>query len=164
MSYLSTVFQAIRLRRDPYLRMVLARDGVADGALIVGAVYLILAIPGFLDGVSVISLLRLVLSGLFGWIILSGLVYLIGRHGLEGYGSFPSVMAASSLAYPPLILALLFGLVLSRFQAGLVASVWLVACLWMAARVSLDLSKEKAVLAAGGGYLAWLLVSALFRF
>lgn len=164
MSYLSTVVQAARLRRDPYLRMVLARDGVADGAMIVGAVYLVLVVPAFIDGVGVISLLRYVLSGLFGWIILSGLVYLIGRHGLEGYGSFPSVMAAASLAYPPLILALAVDLVLPRFPADLIASVWLLACLWMAARVSLDLSKEKAALAAGGGYLAWLVISALFRF
>ena len=61
MSYLSTVVQAARLRRDPYLRMVLARDGVADGAMIVGAVYLVLVVPAFIDGVGVISLLRYVL-------------------------------------------------------------------------------------------------------
>ncbi len=164
MSYVSMVLRAARLQRDPYLRQVLAVDGVADGAMIVGSVYLLLVVPPFIDGVGVLALLRFVLGGLFGWIILAGLVYLIGKHGLEGYGSFQSVMAASALAYPPLIVALLIELVLPRLPSSLIASVWLLACLWMAARISLDLSREKAILAAGGGYVAWLLVRLIFRF
>ncbi len=164
MSYLSMVFRAARLQRDPYLRQVLASDGVADGAMIVGAVYLILVIPPFIDGVGLFPVLRFVLGGLFGWIILSGLVYLIGKHGLEGYGSFQGTMATSALAYPPLVIGLAIELALDRLPSSLIASVWLLACLWMAARIALDLSREKAVLAAGGGYLAWLLIRLLFRF
>jgi hypothetical protein len=164
MSYISMVLRAARFQRDPYLRQVLAPDGVADGAMIVGAVYLILVIPGFIAGVSVFPLLRFVLGGLFGWIILSGLVYLIGKHGLDGFGSFQSVMAAAALAYPPLVIGLLIELGLPRLPSALIASLWLLACLWMAARVALDLSPEKAALAAGGGYVAWLLVRLIFSF
>jgi hypothetical protein len=164
MSYLTLTLRAVRLQRDPYLRQVLAPDGVADGALIVGAVYLILGVPAFIRGVGIIPVLRFLLGGMFGWIILSGLVYLIGRHALEGYGSFQSVMAASALAYPPLVIGLLIELVLDPLPSSLIASVWLLVCLWMATRVALDLSPDKAALATGGGYLAWLLVRVLFSF
>ncbi len=36
--------------------------------------------------------------------------------------------------------------------------------LWMAARVALELSRDKAALAAGGGWAAFVVVSAIFRF
>ena len=164
MSYLTMVVRAAGLRREPYLRQVLAPDGVADGALIVGAVYLALGIPAFIRGVDVIPIVRFMLGGLFGWIILSGLVYLIGKHGLEGYGSFQGVMAASALAFPPLVIGLLIELVLDPLPSSLIASVWLLFCLWMAARVALDLGSDRAALATVGGYLAWLLVRLIFRF
>lgn len=164
MSYFSTALRAARLQRDAYLRQVLAPDGVADGALIVGAVYLALAVPALARGVDIIPVIRFVLGGLFGWIILSGLVYLIGKHALEGYGSFQGVMAAASLAFPPLVVGLLIEFLLDPLPSSLIASVWLLACLWMAARVALDLSAEKAALATAGGYLAWLLIRLVFSF
>jgi hypothetical protein len=156
------VFRAARLERDPYLRMVVAHDGVADGLIIVAAVHAFLVVSAGIRGVDLISLVRFVLGGLFGWIILSGLVYLIGKHLLDGYGSFPGVMAAVSLAYPPLLVALGLELVMSPYGAQLVASVWLLACLWMAVRVSLELAKDRAVLAVLGGYLAWVVLRTIF--
>jgi hypothetical protein len=164
MSYLTMVVRAARLRREPYLRQVLAPDGVADGAMIVGVVYLALAIPAFVRGVDIIPILRFMLGGLFGWIILSGLVYLIGKHGLEGYGSFQGVMAASALAFPPLVIGVVIEFLLDPLPSSLIASVWLLFCLWMAAKVALDLSNDRAALATIGGYLAWLLVRLIFRF
>ncbi|MEE9297483.1 MAG: YIP1 family protein [Acidimicrobiia bacterium] len=155
---------AALLRRDPYLHMVLAPDGVADGAIVVAVVYGILMAPLVVDGVSVISAARLLLSGMFSWIILSGLVYLVGRHLLEGYGSFPSVMAATSIGTPVLLTSLALAPFLDPFTSRLVVSVWLVLTLWMAARVALDLTNEKAAMAAVGGWIAFIVVSSIFRF
>ncbi|MCU0281567.1 MAG: hypothetical protein MUE66_07045 [Acidimicrobiia bacterium] len=45
---LRVILEGLVLRRRAYLRMVLAREGVADSALVVGAVYLMLAVPGIL--------------------------------------------------------------------------------------------------------------------
>ena len=154
---------AALLRRDPYLHMVVARDGVADGAIVVATVYAILMIPIVLDGAQLFTAIRVVLSGLFSWIILSGLVYLVGRHLLEGYGSFPGVMAATSIGTPVLLASLLLAPVLDPFPARLIVSVWYVLTLWMAARVSLELSARHAALAAIGGWLAFVVVSAIFR-
>ena len=153
-----TVLRGAALRRDAYLRMVLSSDGVADGLLIVGAVQVLV---GFLirgRGLGVIDRVAIVLSGIFGWVILSGLIYLIGKHLLSGFGSFPGVTAAAALAFPPTLVAIPLSYLVSGRTASLIASAWMVACLWMAARVALDLPAGKAVLAAGGGWFAWLLL------
>lgn len=161
---ISRAINAALLKRDPYLRMVLAPDGVADGAIVVAVVYAILMIPLVIDGVSVISAARIILSGMFSWIILSGLVYLIGRHLLEGYGSFPGVMAATAIGTPVLLVSIALAPFVDPFTARLIVSVWLVLTVWMAARLALDLARDKAALAAVGGWVAFLVVSAIFRF
>lgn len=155
---------AALLRREAYLTMVVARDGVADGAIVVAAVYAILMVPVVLDGVQVFSAIRLVLSGLFAWIILSGLIYLIGRNLLDGYGSFPGVMAATSIGTPVLLASLALAPFVEPFTARLIVSAWYVFTLWVAARVSLELEPDRAGLAAVGGWVAYLVVSAIFRF
>jgi hypothetical protein len=152
------------LRRDPYLYMVLARDGVADGAIVVAVVYALLMTPLVLDGISVISAARLVLSGMFSWIILSGLVYLVGRHLLDGYGSFQGVMAATSIGTPVLLASIALAPLVDPFTARMIVSAWLVPTLWVSARVALELSNDKAALAAIGGWVAFIVVSAIFRF
>lgn len=152
------------LRRDPYLYMVLARDGVADGAIVVAVVYALLMTPLVLDGISVISAARLVLSGMFSWIILSGLVYLVGRHLLDGYGSFQGVMAATSIGTPVLLASIALAPLVDPFTARMIVSAWLVLTLWVSARVALELSNDKAALAAIGGWVAFIVVSAIFRF
>ncbi|MBN2113279.1 MAG: YIP1 family protein [Acidimicrobiia bacterium] len=158
---LRVILRGLVLRRDAYLRMVLAREGVADAALVVAVVYLLLAVPGLLGAASLLGAVRFVVSGVFGWVVLSGLTYLAGRHVLEGDGTFPSVMAAAGLAFPPLLLSLAMRPFLPPLAALALASAWLLACLWQAARVSLDLSPGKAAAAAAGGYGGWLVLAAL---
>jgi hypothetical protein len=158
---LRVTLEGLVLRRRAYLRMVLAREGVADSALVVGAVYLLLAVPGLLGSAGLLATAAFVVGGVFGWIVLSGLTYLAGRHILEGDGTLPSVMAAAGLVFPPLVASLALRPFLPPLAALLVASVWLLACLWQAARVSLDLPRGRAAAAAAGGYGGWLILSAL---
>jgi hypothetical protein len=155
---------AALLKREPYLVMVVRPDGVADGAVIVAAVYALLMIPVVLDGVGVITATRVILYGLVNWIILSGLVYLIGRYPLEGEGSFPGTMAATSIGHPVLLAGILLAPVLEPWKAQLVVSAWLVATLWVAARVALELPGTRAAVAAVGGWMAFVVVSLIFRF
>lgn len=154
---------AALLRRNPYLRMVIARDGVADGAMVVAAVYAILMIPALLDGFGPFVALRVVLRGVVGWIVLSGLVYLIGRHALEGEGSFPGTMAAVSIGIPVMLTSLLLTPFMSVLAAELIVSVWLVATIWVAARVALELDSGRAAIAALGGWAAFVVVASIFR-
>ncbi|HSG79957.1 MAG TPA: hypothetical protein VLD62_10285 [Acidimicrobiia bacterium] len=162
--YFNLLWRAARLQRDPYLRMTLATDGVADGAIVVGSIHLALVVPALISGLDLIVIVRFVLSGMFGWIILSGLVYLLGRHLLEGWGTYQGMMAASSLAYGPLLLAFPIALFIDVGWAALIPSVWLLACVWMAAQQALELDKAKAALAAVGGYAAWVFIQAILSF
>lgn len=155
--------KAAQLRRDPYLRMVLAGDGVADGAIVVAVVNTILMVPLLVDGIPLFTAARVILSGMFSWIILSGLVYLIGRRMLEGYGSFPGVMAATSIGFPVLLVALVLAPFVDPFTAQLIVSAWLVLTIWVAAQVSLELAKDKAAMAAVGGWIAFVVIRAIFR-
>jgi hypothetical protein len=158
---LRVILQGLVLRRRAYLRMVLAGEGVADAALVVGVVYLLLAVPGLLGSVGLLAAAWFAVSGVFGWVVLSGLTYLAGRHVLEGDGTFPSVMAAAGLAFPPLLVSLALRPFLPALASLALASGWLLACLWQAARVSLGLSPGRAAAAAAGGYGGWLALSAL---
>ena len=121
-------------------------------------------IPLVLDGIGILTAARVILYGLMNWIVLSGLVYLIGKHLLEGDGSFPGTMAATSIGYPVLLAGILLAPVVSPLQAQLIVSVWLVATVWMAARVALELPPARAAAAAVGGWSAFVVVSLLFRF
>jgi len=158
---LRVVLEGLFLRRQAYLRMVLAREGVADAAMVVGVTYLLLAVPGILGSAGLLAAARFVIAGVFGWVVLAGLTYLVGRHLLHGDGTMPSVMAAAGLAFPPLLAALALRPFLPPFAAIVVPSVWLVACLWQAARVSLGLPPARAAAAAAGGYGGWLILSAV---
>ncbi|MBM3695681.1 MAG: hypothetical protein FJW79_07090 [Actinobacteria bacterium] len=158
---LRVILQGLLLRREAYLRMVLAREGVADAALVVGGVYLLLALPGILGAAGLLAVAGFVVGGVFGWIVLSGLTYLAGRHVLEGDGTLPSVMAAAGLAFPALAISLALRPFLPARVALVAASVWLLACLWQAARVSLDLPGARAAAAAAAGYGGWLVLAVL---
>lgn len=155
---------AALLKREPYVIMVVSPDGVADGAVVVAVVYSLLMIPLVIDGVGILTAARVILYGLVNWIVLSGLVYLIGKHLLDGDGSFPGTMAATSIGYPVLLAGILLAPVVSPLQAQLIVSVWLVATVWMAARAALELPPARAVAAALGGWGAFVVVSLLFRF
>jgi len=158
---LRVILRGALLRRDAYLRMVLAREGVADGAMIVAVVYLVLVVPAVLGGASLLAAAGFVVGGVFGWVVLSGLTYLAGRYVFEGDGTFPSVMAAAALAFPPLLVAVALRVIVTPRAAMLVASVWLLAGLWQATRVSLELAPARAAAAAALGYGGWVLLSAL---
>ena len=159
---LRVILQGLVLRRRAYLRMVLAGEGVADAALVVGVVYLLLAVPGILGS-----------SGLLATAVVRG------RAGSSAGSCSPGsptwsagtcwrATAPSPASWPPPAWPFLpcwfrwrCGPFLSSFVALAVASGWLLACLWQAARVSLDLSPGRAAAAAAGGYGGWLALSAL---
>ncbi len=155
---------AAMLKREPYVMMVVRPDGVADGAIVVAVVHALLMIPLVFDGIGVLTAARVILYGLVNWIMLSGLVYLIGKHFLDGDGTFPGTMAATSIGYPVLLAGIFLAPFVSPLTAQLIVSVWLVATVWVAARVALELPKVQAAAAAVGGWVAFVVVSLLFRF
>jgi hypothetical protein len=157
---LSQVFGAARLDRQAYLRAALSPNAAADGVVIVAMVYVLLAIVIVpLDDFELIAYGRFILQGLISWLILAGAIYLIGRHLMDGEGSFPSVLATVALAHPVLLVLLIARLGLSPFVALLASTVWFLAALVAATRVALGFPLERAGVAVAGGYVVWLLMS-----
>lgn len=153
---LRQILGAMRFRRDAYLRAVLSANAVADGLIVVTLSWVVLgvAVAGSAD---LLLYARWIVNGLFSWIVLSGAIYLLGRYVLEGYGSFPGVMAVTALAHPALVLILLTRFAFTGFLAILAGTGWFFAVLVFGAVVALELKPERALLAAGAGYLLWLL-------
>ena len=63
-----------------------------------------------------------------------------------------------------LVLAFPIALFIDVGWAALIPSVWLLACVWMAAQQALELDKATAALAAVGGYAAWVFIQAILSF
>ncbi|NQV07766.1 YIP1 family protein [bacterium] len=152
------VIGAATFRRDAYLRAVLSPNAAADGLMVVAAVYLVLAVA--ILPFNVVDYGRWVLSGLWSWLLLSGAIYLIGKHLLEGFGSFPGMLAVTAFAHPVLAVLLIARLPgLPDWLTLVVSTVWFLAILVAGTRVALELITEKALVAVAGGYVVWLILS-----
>ena len=100
------VIRGATFERDAYLRAVIGTNGTGDAVIIVVAVYVVLALTVSPWAVTdFVGLARFVLNGAFAWVILTGIIYLITRHGMRGEGSFQGVLAMSALAHPVLVLS-----------------------------------------------------------
>jgi hypothetical protein len=149
------ILRAARFEREAYLHAVVGQNAVADGLIVVAGLWLALGIV-VAGGFDLVLYLRWVLNGLFAWIVLSGVIYLLGKYVFEGYGSFPGTMAMSALCHPTLLLIAVTRIWLSGFPAILAGSVWFLATLLAGTRVALDLPPERAALCVAGGFLVWL--------
>ena len=181
------VIRGATLRRESYVRAVIGSDGTGDAVILVAAVYLVLALT-----ISSSSLVEIVdhafflLRGAFGWLILSGIVYLIARYGFRGEGSYQGVLAVSGLAHPVLLLLVLAQLgssfplrlvshpTLLMLEAWrldflpavitIVATLWFLAILAAGTRVAMSLTLDRAVITVGAAYMDWFVVAVLFRY
>ena len=154
-SVLNQILRAARLEREAFVRAVVSPNAVADGLVIVGAVWLLLAAI-LVDGFDLLLFVRIALSGLFAWIVLSGVIYLMGKHVFQGYGSFPGTMVMTALVHPLLLVIPLVRLWAEGFMVIVLGSLWFLVALVPGTRVALDLKVEHAALAVGAGYLVWL--------
>lgn len=152
---LNRILRAARFEREAYVQAVVSANAVADGLVIVGAVWLVLA-AGLVGSFDLLLFVRIALSGLFAWIVLSGVIYLMGKHVFHGYGSFPGTMGVTALAHPLLLLILLVDVWTDGFRVIVLGSLWFLVALVPGSRVALELKAEHAAAAVGVGYLVWL--------
>jgi hypothetical protein len=72
-------------------------------------------------------------------------------------------MAAVAIGMPVIVASLVLRPFVGALASELIVSIWLMATLWMAARVALELDRSRALVAAVGGWAAFVMVAALFR-
>lgn len=153
------MISAGRLDRRFYTELVFDSYATGNAVLVVALVYLILALaPFLLSGLLsfgyLVPILRVLLNGAIGWIVVSLVVWAVGAFLLDGDARLQTVIRLAGFAHVPL-LALLVPVV------GLwVGTLWFGAALMTTGETSLGLPRDRAIIAAAAGVLVWFL---LFR-
>lgn len=168
-SFLGVVFsrllQAVKLERDAFVWMDFNDRATGDAVILVAATQILLALGtgrSIVDLLNPVTLVTLIISGLFFWLIYSGATYLITRHLLDGGGSIATFFRLTGFAYPTLLLAIFAGLLFQSFiLTVIVGAAWFVVIVAFGVMYVGDVSREKGFLAAIGGYAAVVTLQAI---
>lgn len=146
-------------RVDPVIYNEVEHDTSATGqaAMVVAFVAVCSAIGNLGGGGP--GMVGAVVSALTGWLLWSGVTYLIGDKLLGGTATWGELLRAVGFAHAPgffLILAVVpfFGW-LVRFVVG----IWMLVCGIVAIREALDVSTAKAIITAILGWLAMAILT-----
>ncbi|MFQ5518075.1 MAG: YIP1 family protein, partial [Acidimicrobiia bacterium] len=159
--FLKRFIEAITFKRNAYVWMAFESSATGDAFVLV-AVTSALRTAAFF-GLSASLLVRLLISTLFSWLILSGIVYLLGKHVFEGWGRYESVLRVVGFAHPTLLVSLALLPLLRPWLALLIGSVWFLAVVAAGVKEVLELSTDRAVAASILGWVAFQIVDALLR-
>lgn len=152
------LLQTVRLERDAFVWMDFNDRATGDAAILVVGTQILLSLG---TGISLgrllnpVTLIQVLISGAFFWVIYSGAVYAIVRYLFDGHGSFPVFLRVAGFAYPTLILLVFSNFVSDNFLVVLVLGApWFVLIVARGVTYIADLHVPQAFVAAIGGYVA----------
>ena len=154
------VLGAARFDRESFLWMLWNDRAGGDAAILVliTQAALTLGLVGLDFGLA----LQLFISGLFFWLIYSGLTYAAAKYLFDGSGQFGGVMRIAGFAFPTTILVLAFRFLVGDARvAYLLSLVWFVAIVAHGLKEAMDLPMDKGWMSAGAGVLGFLVVSSV---
>lgn len=161
----SRLLQAVKLERDAFVWMDFNDRATGDAVILVAVTQVLLALgtgASLLDLLNPVTLIRLVLFGLFFWVLYSGATYLITRHLLDGGGSVATYFRIAGFAYPTLLVAIFANFLFDSFLLTLVVgAAWFIVVVAFGVMYIGDVTREKAFLAAVGGYAAVVTIQAI---
>ena len=102
-----------------------------------------------------------VLGALFGWLIWSGVTYLVGDKLLDGTATWGELLRTLGYAQAPGVLFILGIIPLFGWLVGIVVFFWMLGTGIVAIRQALDFSTGKAILTAVIGWLIAFVIPAL---
>lgn len=145
-------------RVDPAIYNEVEHDSSATGqaAGVVAIVAVCSAIGGAGAGTS--GMIAGVLAALGGWLIWSGVTYLIGDKLLGGTATWGELLRAIGFAQAPGVLYLLAIIPILGWFVRVGVGIWILVCGIVALREALDFSTGKAILTA---VLGWISVGIL---
>ena len=163
---LNRLMQTIRLERDAFVWMDFNDRSTGDAAILVAVSQVLIAIGlgqslfGLLNPLTLISLM---INAVFLWVIYSGATYAISRYLLDGHGTYASFLRITGFAYPTLILIVFVSIfVNSALLAFVISGAWFVVIVANGVMYLADLAREKAFVAAIGGYVLIVIVRTIF--
>ena len=166
---LSRLLQAVRLQRDAFVWMDF-NDRATGDALIFVAVTRFLILLGLgwslfgltttLSGVEI--LVSSMLNAMIFWLAYSGIVFAITKFLLGGSGNFAVFLRITGFAYPTLLLLIFTAQIgLPTYLELLIGFGWFFAVVTRGVTYEGDLPTDRAVLAAIGGYVGWVVISSI---
>ncbi len=109
------------------------------------------------------TLVQVLLSALFTWVIYSGAVYLVSRYLLDGTGQYAIYLRITGFAYPTLLLVVFTAILVSDLLlAFMLGGAWFVVVVAYGLMYTVDLPLAKAAAAAVGGFVVIVVVQAIF--
>ncbi len=152
------LLQTIKLERDAFVWMDFNDRATGDAAILVVATQVLLSLGvglSLLNLLNPVTLIQVLISGAFFWILYSAAVYAIVRYIFDGHGSFPVYLRVAGFAYPTLLLLVFSNYVSDNFIVILLLGApWFVVIVARGVTYIADLQVPKAFMAAIGGYVA----------
>lgn len=168
----SRLLQAVRLERDAFVWMDFNDRATGDAAILVVVTQVLVALGlntalglnrSLFDFLQPAALVSMLISALFTWVIYSGAVYVVSRYLLDGSGQYAIYLRITGFAYPTLLLVVFTAIFISNATLALaLGGAWFVVVVANGLTYTVDLSLQKAFIAAIGGFVVVVIVQAIF--
>ena len=152
---LNRVFRALKLDADLYEEVEHDSQYLPEAALIVVATSLLAGFGGWISGGFVAGFISLVLTGLLGWFVWSGVTLIVGTRIFGGTANYGEMLRVLGYANAPLALAIV------PWVGVLVGSLWALVASIVALRQGLDFTLGKAIGTAIVGWIVLFIVRAV---
>ncbi|NND03705.1 MAG: hypothetical protein HKN91_13060, partial [Acidimicrobiia bacterium] len=128
--------------------------------ILLGSGWSILGLTTRLGGLEI--LINSVLNALIFWLAYSGITFAITKFLLGGGGNFAMFLRITGFAYPTLLVLIFTAqLDLPVYAALSLGFIWFIAVVSRGVTYEGDIETPKAVLAAVGGYVGWVVISSI---
>ncbi|MEN8375385.1 MAG: YIP1 family protein [Gemmatimonadota bacterium] len=160
-SLLDRMAGAARLDIEVYEEVEHDPTATSQAAIVVGLVALAAAIGGAGSGGA--AFFGGVVATYAGWLLWSGIIYLIGAHLMGGTATWGEVLRTVGFAQSPGVLYVLAILPLIGGVIEAAVFVWLLVAVFIAIRQALDVGNGAAALTAVLGWIPYLVVQVVVR-
>lgn len=146
---------AARLDIPTYEEVEADRDATGQAAIVVAVAAVCSAIGSIGDGTS--GMIGGLIAALIGWLVWSGVTYLIGTMFFGGTADWGELLRTIGFAQAPGVFYILGIIPVLGVLVKLAVAIWVLVAGIVAIRQALDVSTGKAVLTAIVGWLALLI-------
>lgn len=160
--------QTIKLERDAFVWMDFNDRATGDAAILVAISQALLVLgtgTRIVDLLDPFTLVSVLVSGLFFWLLYTAATYVIVRYLLEGHGTFAVYLRITGFAFPTLLLLIFSNLLFDGselFPLVLIAGgAWFVLIVTRGITYAADIPTPKALIGAVGGYVAITILQAI---
>jgi hypothetical protein len=166
------LLQTLKLERDAFVWMDFNDRATGDAVILVAGTQVLIALgtgTGIVSLFNPVTLVSLMVSAAFFWLLYTAATYVIVTYLLDGHGTFALFLRVTGFAFPSLLLVIFSNLLLDSLSIGppsfalvlVLGAVWFVVIVSRGITYAADLPTPKALIGAIGGYVAVTIVQAI---